>query len=63
MSRSPLNIRGSTGLQFRLAKEDTTRPFLTSVTALDRYHLTVRFSEPVDTLSIVPRNLLASSTP
>jgi hypothetical protein len=44
---------GIAGLQFRLAREDTTRPFLTSVTALDRYHLAVRFSEQVDTLSIV----------
>jgi hypothetical protein len=43
---------GSTGLQFRLAREDTTRPFLTNVTAQDQYHLSVRFSEPVDTLSI-----------
>jgi hypothetical protein len=42
----------ASGLQFRLAKEDTTRPFLTSVTALDQYHLSVRFSEPVDTLTV-----------
>lgn len=40
------------GLQFRLAKEDTTRPFLTSVTASDQYHLLIRFSEPVDTLTL-----------
>ncbi len=42
----------ATGLQFRLAKEDTTRPFVSSITATDRAHLTVRFSEPVDTLSV-----------
>jgi hypothetical protein len=46
------------GLQFRLAKEDTTQPFVSSVTPFDRMHLTVRFSEPVDTLSI-PRATLA----
>lgn len=46
------------GLRFRLAKEDTTRPFVSSVTAYDRMHLTVRFSEPVDTLTI-PRATLA----
>jgi len=36
---------------FRMSKEDTTRPFLASVTAIDRRHLLVRFSEPVDTLA------------
>jgi hypothetical protein len=46
------------GLQFRLAKEDTTLPFVSSVTAYDRMHLTVRFSEPVDTLTF-PRATLA----
>jgi hypothetical protein len=38
-------------LWFRMAKEDTTRPFLTSITAVDRRHLLVRFSEAVDTLA------------
>jgi hypothetical protein len=38
-------------LWFRLSKEDTTRPFLASVTAIDVRHLLVRFSEPVDTLA------------
>ena len=36
---------------FRLSREDTTRPFLTSVRALDRHHLAVRFSEAMDSLS------------
>jgi hypothetical protein len=36
---------------FRMSKEDTTRPFLASVTASDMRHLMVRFSEPADTLS------------
>lgn len=40
------------GIWFRLAKEDTTRPFLSSVTASDRYHLLLRFSEAVDTISV-----------
>ncbi len=38
-------------LWFRMSKEDTTRPFLASVTAVDRRHLLVRFSEPVDTVT------------
>ncbi|MCC6395959.1 MAG: Ig-like domain-containing protein [Bacteroidetes bacterium] len=40
------------GLWFRLAKEDTTSPFLSSVTASDQYHLLLRFSEALDTLTI-----------
>lgn len=39
-------------LWFRMSKEDTTRPFLANVTAPDRRHILVRFSEPVDTLSV-----------
>jgi hypothetical protein len=37
---------------FRLSKEDTTRPFLANVTAVDVFHVLVRFSEPVDTLTL-----------
>ena len=40
------------GIWFRLAKEDTTKPFVSSVTASDRYHLLLRFSEAVDTNSV-----------
>ncbi|MBP1655603.1 MAG: hypothetical protein H6Q31_204 [Bacteroidetes bacterium] len=40
------------GIWFRLAKEDTTKPFLSSVTASDRYHVLLRFSEAVDTTSV-----------
>jgi hypothetical protein len=36
---------------FRLSREDTTRPFVSSAKALDRYRILVRFSEPVDTLT------------
>ncbi|MGB6122645.1 MAG: Ig-like domain-containing protein [Bacteroidota bacterium] len=36
---------------FRITMEDTTRPFLSSVTALDRYNLRLQFSEPIDTAS------------
>jgi hypothetical protein len=39
------------GINFRLAVEDTTRPFLTAVRALDHRHLVVGFSEPIDSLS------------
>jgi hypothetical protein len=48
---APDNPRVS-GLWFRLAKEDTTRPFLSSVTPSDQYHLLLRFSEAIDTLSV-----------
>ncbi|MEW6509422.1 MAG: Ig-like domain-containing protein [Bacteroidota bacterium] len=40
------------GIAFRLAKEDTTRPFLAGVRARDRYRISVRFSEPIDSASI-----------
>lgn len=53
---------GVAGLQFRLAKEDTTWPFVASITAADRYHLTVRFSEPVDTLSIYRATITLTDT-
>jgi hypothetical protein len=38
-----------TGIQFRLTKEDTTAPFLSSARALDRKTVLVRLSEPMDT--------------
>lgn len=41
------------GVGFRLSKEDTIRPFLSNVRAIDRNHLQVRFSEPLDTLTFV----------
>jgi hypothetical protein len=36
---------------FRLSREDTTRPFVSSAKSLNRYRILVRFSEPVDTLA------------
>jgi hypothetical protein len=36
---------------FRLSREDTTKPFLVSVTPLNRKRLLVRFSKDLDTLS------------
>jgi hypothetical protein len=39
------------GINFRLSQEDTTRPFLTAVRALDRRHLVIGFSEPLDSLT------------
>jgi hypothetical protein len=36
---------------FRLAKEDTTKPFVSGVNAVDQFHVEVRFSEAIDTLS------------
>ena len=41
---------GASDVNFRLSAEDTTRPFLTAVRALDRRHLVVGFSEPMDSL-------------
>jgi Bacterial Ig-like domain len=48
------------GVWFRLSKEDTTRPFLASVSAVDSKHLLVRFSEPIDTLAF-PRAVFSLS--
>ncbi len=39
----------NTGLVLQLSKEDTTAPRLTEVSAIDANHLTVTFSEPIDT--------------
>ncbi|HTR99914.1 MAG TPA: Ig-like domain-containing protein, partial [Bacteroidota bacterium] len=36
------------GLFFRLSMEDTTRPFLSGARALNRRHIALRFSEPLD---------------
>jgi ferredoxin len=47
---------------FRLTKEDTTRPFLTSARALDRRQVAVRFSEPVDTLRLAGASLSVADT-
>jgi len=40
------------GLQFQMAKEDTSPPFLSSVRALDAAHVLVRFSEPMTTTAV-----------
>ncbi len=50
------------GIWFRLAKEDTTRPFLSSVAASDQHHLLIRFSEAVDTLSVATALVSVSDT-
>ncbi|HEX9006838.1 MAG TPA: Ig-like domain-containing protein [Bacteroidota bacterium] len=49
-------------VSFRLTKEDTTRPFLTSARAVDRRQIAVRFSEPVDTLRLAQASLSAADT-
>jgi hypothetical protein len=43
----------ATRVWFRMTKDDTTRPFLSSVTPVDRHALRLQFSEPLDTLSVV----------
>ncbi len=37
---------------FRLSKEDTTKPFVSGVNAVDQFHAEVRFSEAIDSMSI-----------
>ncbi|MBI1806299.1 MAG: Ig-like domain-containing protein [Ignavibacteria bacterium] len=39
------------GIQFRMTSEDTTAPFLSSARSIDRIHVLLRFSEPMDPLS------------
>lgn len=41
-----------TGVKFTIAKEDTTPPRIASVTATDNVHLSVQFSEPIDSASL-----------
>lgn len=40
------------GMKFRMTKEDTTRPFLSSARPIDRTHLLLRFSEAMDTAGV-----------
>ena len=42
----------SDGIWFRLTRQDTTRPFLSSVAPGGGRHLLLRFSEPIDSLSL-----------
>lgn len=39
-------------IQFRLTREDTTKPFITSVHTVDLSKVQVRFSEPLDSVSV-----------
>lgn len=50
------------GIQFILAKEDTTAPRITSVQTLDNRHVTIVFSEPIDTATISPASILITDT-
>ncbi|MBP1646832.1 MAG: hypothetical protein H6Q30_277 [Bacteroidetes bacterium] len=49
-------------VNFQLSEEDTTRPFLTAVRALDRRHLVLGFSEPIDSLTFGRGEFLLSDT-
>jgi hypothetical protein len=49
-------------LLFRLSREDTTRPFLTYAAAVAPRTLNVRFSEPVDSFSILQAEFRVSDT-
>ena len=45
------------GIQFKLTKEDTAKPFISSAKFLDRRHIILRLSEPVDTSTAVVENV------
>lgn len=50
------------GIRFRMAKEDTAAPFLSSARAPDRVHLLARFSEAMDTAGMHPGAFLVVDT-
>jgi Bacterial Ig-like domain len=47
---------------FRISKEDTTRPFVVSASAVNRRQIEVRFSEPIDSLSVLASNFVVLDT-
>ena len=47
---------------FRMTKEDTTPPFVSSARATDQSHVVLRFSEPVDTSSVKMENFSIADT-
>ena len=49
------------GIQFQMADEDTTPPFLSSARALDRTHVLLRFSEAMDTTAFATGALIADT--
>jgi hypothetical protein len=51
------DTRAMKGIQFRLTKEDTATPFISSAKFLDRMHIMLRLSEPVDTSTAVAGNV------
>lgn len=44
--------RNIENIHFRLTREDTTKPFITSVRTVDLSNVQVRFSEPLDSVSV-----------
>lgn len=49
-------------VNFQLAVQDTVRPQLFSAEAPDRNHITLKFSEPIDTSGIKPDNFKVTDT-
>jgi len=49
-------------VSFRLTREDTARPFLTSARAVNSRRIAVRFSEPVDTLRLDSASFTVTDT-
>ncbi len=50
------------GIQCIVAKEDTTAPRISSVSASDNRHLSIQFSEPLDSASVKLNSFLISDT-
>ena len=59
LSREEIHV---SGVQFRLAVEDTARPFVSRAQAFDRNSVQVRFSEPIDSLTVQPSSFKVSDT-
>jgi hypothetical protein len=53
---------GIGNLGFRMSREDTTKPFIGSVKALDSRMIAVRMSEPIDSASFVHGSIVIADT-
>lgn len=60
--RFPPGVDSVSGVQFRMTIDDTTRPFLSSVRAVDIRHVLLRFSEPMDTAGTSIERILIEDT-
>ena len=58
---TPATLRVSNAW-FLMAREDTTRPFVSNVQPLNRSHVRVRFNEPIDSVSFISGNFFLTDT-